>query len=85
MAKAPGQKPPGPGRPGRLKNAGPRGPGRLNEREIARTLRAVKRAGGGCVEVMPDRIRITIGEPAPVPTPVDAFAEWKAKQNADAT
>jgi hypothetical protein len=49
--------------PARLKNV-PRSPAKFRERELARALRAARRAGGvACVELLPDgRINIILGE-----------------------
>jgi hypothetical protein len=60
--------------PARLKNV-PRSPAKFRERELARALRAARRAGGvASVELMPDgRIQMNLAGQAPV---ADASNPW---------
>ena len=70
--------------PARLKNR-PRSPAKFRVRELARALRAAKRAGGvKCVDPMPDgRIQMILGNPtAPIGNELD---EWMAKKDAHQT
>ena len=70
--------------PARLKNA-PRSPARFRERELARALRAARRAGGvACVELMPDgRIQMILtGQDHPTAQVGDDLDKWLASKNA---
>jgi hypothetical protein len=73
----------GPGSPARFKGV-PRGPARINKREIAKVLSAADSAGNvERVELMPDRrIIIILGEQAPATQAGNELDQWMAKKNA---